>query len=202
VSTATPPPRRRRMSRADRERQMLDVAEEIFGARGYAATSMDEVAERCGVSKPMIYEYFGSKEGLLVACIARSRAELFDVTHKAMAGATDPKDILTRGMTAYFEFVGSHSRSFATLLTDHGGPPESVEAIRETRAQQSDLIAGVLRTFAPARPEPELAAFTEIIMGGSERLALWQTGRPDVAARDAAAYMIDFCWQGLAPYVA
>ncbi len=190
------------MSRAERERQMLDVAEEVFGERGYQATSMDEIAERCGVSKPMIYEYFGSKEGLLTACIARSRAELYEVTLKAMAGVTDPREILERGMTAYFEFVGSHSRSFTMLLTDpHGGPPAGAAAIQETRRQQSELIAGVLRTFAAGLPEPDLAAFTEIIMGASERLSLWQTGRPEVGARDAARYMTDFCWNGLSPYV-
>ena len=81
MSAATPPaPRRKRMSRAAREQQMLDVAEEVFGERGYQATSMDEIAERCGVSKPMLYEYFGSKDGLLVACVSRSKAELLDVT--------------------------------------------------------------------------------------------------------------------------
>ena len=106
------------MSRAERERQMLDVAEQVFGERGYQGTSMDEIAERCGVSKPMLYEYFGSKDGLLVACVGRSKAELLDVTQKAMAGATDPEDILWRGMVAYFGFIDAHSKSFAMLLRE------------------------------------------------------------------------------------
>ena len=191
------------MSRAEREQQMLDVAERVFGERGYQAASMDEIAERCGVSKPMLYEYFGSKDGLLVACVSRSKAELFEATQKAMAGATAPEDILWRGMVAYFRFIDEHSRSFAMLLREPtAATPDAVQAVDETRRQQSSLIAGVLRTFAPAAPDGVVEAYTQIIMGASERMALWQTGRPDVSAEDAARYMTDFCWNGLSPYLA
>ncbi|MEV0661044.1 TetR/AcrR family transcriptional regulator [Actinomadura luteofluorescens] len=203
MSAATSPPRRRRMSRAERERQMLDVAEQVFGERGYQAASMDEIAERCGISKPMLYEYFGSKDGLLVACVSRSKAELFDVTRKAMAGATTPEDILSRGMVAYFRFIDEHSRSFAMLLREPmAATPEALQAIDDTRRQQSALIAGVLAAFAPSAPPGAVEAYTQIIMGASERMALWQTSRPDVSAEDAARYMTDFCWNGLSPYLA
>ncbi|TDD63984.1 TetR/AcrR family transcriptional regulator [Actinomadura rubrisoli] len=189
------------MSRAERERQMLDVAEEVFGERGYQATSMDEIAERCGVSKPMLYEYFGSKDGLLLACVGRSKAELLDVTQKAMAGASTPEDILWRGMVAYFDFIDAHSKSFAMLLREPlAAGPETIEAVEATRRQQSTLIAGVLATFAPSAPADAIDAYTEIIIGASERLAQWRTRRPEVSAQDAARYMTDFCRQGLGPY--
>ncbi|WP_245667373.1 TetR/AcrR family transcriptional regulator [Actinomadura macra] len=201
-ATSRPPPRRRRMSRAERERQMLDVAEEVFGDRGYQATSMDEIAERCGVSKPMLYEYFGSKDGLLLACITRSKAELLDVTQKAMAGATAPEDILWRGMVAYFSFIDAHSKSFDMLLREpFAASPRTLEAVEATRRQQSTLVAGMLTAFAPSAPQDAVDAFTEIIIGGSERLAQWRTRRPEVTAEDAARYMTDFCWNGLSLYV-
>ncbi|WP_227023081.1 TetR/AcrR family transcriptional regulator [Actinomadura rubrobrunea] len=195
-------PRRRRMSRAERERQMLDVAEQVFGERGYRGTSMDEIAERCGVSKPMLYEYFGSKDGLLLACIGRAKAELHEVTEKAMAGASTPDDVLWRGMLAYFSFIDSHSRPFAMLLQEPlSGPPETAEAIEDTRRQQSELIAGVLRAFAPDAPDTAVAAYTQIIVGACERLALWRTRHPELTAQDAARHMTDFCRHGLAPYL-
>ncbi|GAA2598102.1 helix-turn-helix domain-containing protein [Actinomadura fulvescens] len=200
MSTATP--RRRRMSRAERERQMLDVAEQVFAEHGYRATSMDEIADRCGVSKPMLYEYFGSKDGLFHAAMARSKAELYETTQKAMAGATTPQDILRRGMLAYFEFVDSHSGSFTMLLAAPlTVPPESAGLVEETRQQQSALITGVLKSFAPDAPEVMLESFTEIIIGGCERLALWRTRHPDrISVEDAASHMSEFCWQGLSPY--
>src|SRR5687768_12292063 len=168
------------MSRAERERQMLDVAEQVFADHGYRASSMDEIAERCGVSKPMLYEYFGSKDGLFHAAMARSKAELYEATQKAMAGATIPQDILRRGMLAYFEFVDSHSASFTMLLSEPlTVPPESAGLVEETRQQQSSLITGVLRSFAPDAPDAALHAFTEIIIGGCERLSLWRARHPD-----------------------
>ncbi|MBO2447988.1 TetR/AcrR family transcriptional regulator [Actinomadura barringtoniae] len=191
------------MSRAERERQMLEVAEQVFGERGYRNTSMDEIAERCGVSKPMLYEYFGSKDGLVMASMARSKAELYDATHKAMAGASDPRDILWRGMLAYFEFIDTHEASFTMLVAQPlDVPAETAGAVEETRRQQSELIAGVITTFAPQAPAPAVLAFTEIIIGACERLAVSRTRNRELSVEDAARYMTEFCWQGLSPYLA
>lgn len=190
------------MSRAERERQMLDVAEEVFGEHGYRGTSMDEIADRCGVSKPMLYDHFGSKDGLLLACMTRSKAELYEATQKAMAGATAPEDVLWRGMVAYFAFIDAHGRSFVMLRDElMATPPETADAMEATRRQQSTLIAGVLAAFAPAAPADAVDAFTEIIVGGCERLSLWRTRRPEVSVEDAARYMTDFCLRGLSPYL-
>ncbi|MEV5572535.1 helix-turn-helix domain-containing protein [Spirillospora sp. NPDC052269] len=191
------------MSRPERERQMLDMAEEVFAERGFRAAAMDEIAERCGVSKPMLYEYFGSKDGLLQACMARSKAELYAVTQRAMADGTSAEDVLLRGMVAYFEFIDAHAPTFALLMRQPvDTPPAAVEAVEDTRRQQSELIAGGIRLFAPGAPEATVLAYTEIIIGGCERLALWRTQHPEVTARDAARHMTDFCRQGLAPFMA
>lgn len=203
AGTPRPPQRRRRMSRADRERQMLDVAEEVFGERGYQGISMDEIAERCGVSKPMLYEYFGSKDGLFAACVDRSKAELLDVTRKAMAAASTPEDVLWHAMVAYFTFVDEHSTSFAMLLSrPTAGSWKTVDAVEAIRRQQGTLISEALTAFAPHIGEQAIAAFTEIIIGACERLAQWRTWHPEVTAEDAARYMTDFCWKGLSPYLA
>lgn len=190
------------MSRPDRERQMLDEAEEIFAARGYRGTSMEEIAERCGVSKPMLYEYFGSKDGLLLACVARAKAELYETTRAAIARATTPEDMVWRGMLAYFEFMDAHTRSFATLLQEAMAVPAATgEALESARRQQSGLITPLLEALAPGAPPRSMAAFTEIIIGGCERLALWRLHHPEVSAAEAARYMTDFTWHGLRPHV-
>src|SRR4051794_4592033 len=66
------PQRSRRLPRAEREKQMLEVAARLFGQQGYDATSMDDIASACGVTKPMLYQYFGSKEGLYQTLLARA----------------------------------------------------------------------------------------------------------------------------------
>src|SRR2546421_9619340 len=97
---------------------MIGVAEEMFAERGFRAASMDEIAERVGVSKPMLYEYFGSKEGLLVACIRQARAELLQVTSQAALRASSPEQMLRQGLIAYFRFIREHNRSWALLRTE------------------------------------------------------------------------------------
>ena len=72
--------------RADREEQILQVASEVFGTEGYAATSVAAVAERAGISKPLIYNYFGSKEGLFTACLHRSGAILAEEMERIARG--------------------------------------------------------------------------------------------------------------------
>lgn len=188
------------MSRAEREQQMLDVAEEVFAEHGYHGVSMDEIAERCGVSKPMLYEYFGSKDGLLRAAIARSRAALYEVTSAAMAEGTGPYDVLWRGMLAYFTFMDTHARSLL-IFQEPMVLSATAHEIEATRRQQTDLIAPILAAFAPEAPAIAVAAYTEIIIGACERLTLWRASHPEVPSAEAARYMTDFAWQGLAPHI-
>lgn len=78
----TPAPARRSgtkgVARADREEQILDVAGVVFAERGFALAAVGEIAERAGISKPLIYNYFGSKDGLLTACLERAAALVAD----------------------------------------------------------------------------------------------------------------------------
>lgn len=181
---------------------MLDVAERVFADRGYRGTSMDEIAERCGVSKPMLYEHFGSKDGLLAACATRARADLYETTRAAIAEAGTPEDMVWRGMLAYFTFNDAHARSFATLLQEAMAVPSvTTDALEAARRQQSGLIASILAAAAPDMPRRRVEAFSEIIIGGCERLALWRLANPEVSAEEAARLMTDLTWHGLHPYV-
>ncbi len=177
---------------------MLTVAEEVFADRGYRASSMEEIAERCGVSKPMLYEYFGSKDGLLLACLAKARAELHRVTSEAMARGTDPLDVLRRGLVAYYAFADEHGRSFSLLMREPMNLPDATaEAVEGVRRQQHGLIAPVLAAWAPDLAPTTVEAYTEIIIGACERISLWCTRRPDITPEQAAQYTLDFCWGGL-----
>jgi AcrR family transcriptional regulator len=165
---------RRRMPKAQRMAQMLTVAEEIFAEQGYLATSMDEIAERVGVSKPMLYEYFGSKEGLLIGCIHRARTELREKTAAAIAGAGSPEEFLRLGLRAFFEFIVDHQRSWALLRQEAAiAVPSAQEEVEGIRQQQTDMIGSVLVSFAPAIDPLEAEAFAEIVVGACERLAVW-----------------------------
>ncbi|HEY1571113.1 MAG TPA: TetR/AcrR family transcriptional regulator [Pseudonocardiaceae bacterium] len=199
AATSPPePPRRRRMPRADRERQMMSVAEQVFAERGYVAASMDEIADRVGVSKPMLYEYFGSKEGLLVACIRQARAELLRVTSNAALAAPTPEDKLRAGLIAYFEFIRAHGQAWALLRTEAAvvGPSAAGE-IEAGRQQQTDLISSTMALYAPTPSTLDMAPAAEVIVGGCERLALWCDQHPETTAEQAAELVMRLIWFGM-----
>ncbi|HVW40923.1 MAG TPA: TetR/AcrR family transcriptional regulator [Amycolatopsis sp.] len=186
------------MPRAERERQMIQVAEGVFAERGYAAASMDEIAERVGVSKPMLYEYFHSKEGLLLACIAQSRAELREVTEHAVAGAPSAEEALRRGLRAFFDYIrqrrqaGSLLRHEMTLIGS--GASGEIDA---TRRQQTDLIAKLMEGYFDTGSPLRVEAAAEFVVGACERLAIWCERHEEVTPDRATDYAMDILWTGL-----
>ncbi|GAA4691558.1 TetR/AcrR family transcriptional regulator [Pseudonocardia yuanmonensis] len=195
ASSSSAPSPRRRVARAERERQILDAAVAVFAERGYANASMDAVAERVGVTKPVLYTHFGSKEGLLLACVSRARTELLEVTSEAAFAAEGPEDMLRRGTLAFFRFLDERAPAFTLLYSEASIAAEAVEAIR---AQQTDFIAGLLGVAAPAADPLRLQGWAQVIVGACERLAVWRKRDPRVTAEQATEYLMDLAWSGLA----
>jgi len=190
--------KRKRMPRADRMRQMIEVAEEVFAARGYAAASMDEIAELVGVSKPMLYEYFNSKEGLLLACIRESRAILREVTEQATVGAATAEDALRRGLLAFFVFIRERRQAWSLLRHEMAliGTPAADE-VEETRRQQTDLIAALMSGHFDSGDDLRAEAAAEFVVGACERLAIWCERHDEVSPELATEYAMDVLWSGL-----
>jgi AcrR family transcriptional regulator len=192
VETRTP---RRRVGRAEREQQILDAALAVFGERGYQAASMDQVAERVGVTKPVLYTHFGSKDGLLLACITRARAELLAVTSEAAAAAGDPEEMLRRGTRAFFDYLERNAPAWTLLYSESSVAGEALEGIR---AQQTDFIAALLAVQAPHAEPQQLQGWAQVIVGACERLAHWRSRDRTVSAEQATEYLMDLVWAGLA----
>lgn len=190
--------KRKRMPRAERMRQMVEVAEQVFSARGYAAASMDEIAELVGVSKPMLYEYFNSKEGLLLACIRESRSVLREVTEQATVGATTAEDALRRGLLAFFVFIRERREAWSLLRHEMAliGTPAAAE-VEETRRQQTDLIAALMSGYFDSGDDLRAEAAAEFVVGACERLAIWCERHDEVSPEMATEYAMDVLWSGL-----
>lgn len=190
--------KRKRMPRAERMRQMVEVAEQVFSARGYAAASMDEIAELVGVSKPMLYEYFNSKEGLLLACIRESRSILREVTEQATVGAATAEDALRRGLLAFFVFIRERRQAWSLLRHEMAliGTPAADE-VEETRRQQTDLIAALMSGYFDSGDDLRAEAAAEFVVGACERLAIWCERHDEVSPQLATEYAMDVLWSGL-----
>jgi AcrR family transcriptional regulator len=190
--------KRKRMPRAERMRQMVEVAEQVFSARGYAAASMDDIAELVGVSKPMLYEYFNSKEGLLLACIRESRSVLREVTEQATVGAATAEDALRRGLLAFFVFIRERREAWSLLRHEMAliGTPAADE-VEETRRQQTDLIAALMSGYFDSGDDLRAEAAAEFVVGACERLAIWCERHDEVSPEMATEYAMDVLWSGL-----
>jgi AcrR family transcriptional regulator len=195
-------PRRRRVPRAEREQQILAAAEEVFAERGFQGTSMDEVSLRVGVSKPMLYEYFSSKEGLLLACVARIRADLHSATIQALTAAAQegPRAVLEAGLRAYFDFADRHGRAWAVLLNESvivAGPAE--EAIEAIRGQQTLLIQEALGGWLTDAAPERIAVYAHALIGASERVARWRLREgAGIGPEQSATLLADAFWPGFA----
>ncbi|MDR7301183.1 TetR/AcrR family transcriptional regulator [Haloactinomyces albus] len=182
---------RKRLPRAERERQILGVAEEVFATRGYQTASMDDIAQRVGLSKPMLYEYFGSKDGLLLACLERAKRELLESTTAAAENASGPEQLLHDGLLAFFRFSEEHRQAWALLRNESAIPGLPVDSELESiRSQQVEFTAGMLRRSLPETNEVRLEAFAESIIGACERLAMWREHRPEITPRMATEHLM------------
>jgi AcrR family transcriptional regulator len=198
--TSTNAPRKR-YTRSERSRQILDAAVEVFVERGYQAASMDAVATRVGVTKPVLYDHFGSKEGLLLGCIARAREELLEVTSKAAAAATNPEQMLRLGFRSFFEYLDSHAPAWTLLYQETALPVgEGADSLEGIRAQQTDFVAAMLAAQVPAADPTRIEAWAQVMVGAGERLALWRrtAAGAEVTAEQATDYLMDLMWTGMA----
>lgn len=180
---------------------MLEVAEEVFVARGIQAATMDEIAERVGVTKPLIYDYFGSKEGLLAASIEKGRRQLLGLIIDAWSERPDldVRDRLQAVVLAFFSFIDEHGRMFALLRTEGalvGPAAESVERIRQQTAKAFAEGLRSLPTFAQL-PAGRVTGMAELLIGACERLAVSRVLAPGLTAQGAADLVMTTMWDGL-----
>src|SRR5216683_7237889 len=118
VVTSTPQARHagNRLPKPARRRQLLAAAQEVFVAQGYHAAAMDEIAERAGVSKPVLYQHFPGKLELYLALLDESVDELVRIVRDALASTTDNKQRVPATFKAFFDFVGTGGQAFRLVF--------------------------------------------------------------------------------------
>ncbi|MGQ0846933.1 MAG: TetR/AcrR family transcriptional regulator [Sporichthyaceae bacterium] len=189
---------RRRMPRAEREALMLDVAEELF-AEGYQAASMDEIAARVGVSKPMLYHYFGSKEGLFLACLRRARDGMLAAILSGAELAAPPEQRLYTALVAWFRFVDEHRTLWKIIEESEREFSEATAEIDAIRDEHTELIAALLAAdVAAGHGDPiEIEVMAASISGMGERIARWRIRHPGLSPEQTARHLMQLLWLGL-----
>ncbi len=134
-----------RLPAARRRRQLLDVALRVFAEQGFHPTSMNDIAEAAGVTKPVLYQHFGSKRELYLELLEDVGGQLRDEIAKATATATSPKEQVLAGFRAYFRFVAEHQPAFQLLFG--GGTRRDLEfadAVRAVEVSIADIVATLI----------------------------------------------------------
>jgi len=190
----------KRVPRAVREQQMLDAAVAEFGRHGFHAASMDDIAARAGVSKPMVYAYFGAKEDLFVACLHREATRLMQSIVDVVDAGLSADEQLWQGMRAFFGFVAENRDGWTVLYRQAQGPFAAEHA--RMRARMVDVVSGLLANAVESRGRharpADLSALTYALVGASESLADWLVDNRETPPDAVAARLMNIVWLGAA----
>lgn len=182
--------------------QTLLAAHALFAERGYAAVKMDEIAAAVGVTKPLLYNYFGNKEQLYIACMERAGDSLTATVAEAVADSASPGDALGAGVRAFFAFLDSDRAAWAVLFDEtlpRGG--EIAERVADYRGAIVELVSGSLLSQLPQDRRDavrvEFEALSTALLGAAEALARWWLRTEEISAAEAAELLISTIEPGL-----
>src|SRR5919106_5871674 len=109
--------RRTRMTGAERRQQLLEIGRTLFATKGYEGTSVEEIAAKAGVSKPVVYEHFGGKEGLYAVVVDREMRQLLDMVTGALT-AGHPRELLEQAAFALLDYIEGETDGFRVLVRE------------------------------------------------------------------------------------
>lgn len=195
---------RRRVPRHEREQQIIDVAVQVFAKRGYHAASVDEIAELAGISKPMVYLYLDSKEGLFLACLRREADRLVAAFQGAAAtGGAAPELRLHAALLAFFAFVAEHRDSWVVL---HRQASELSEAIatavagarRAVLAEVAGLVlAGIAESGGSQLGDEDADFVAHALVGAADSLTDWMAHHPGQSPEGVTLRLMNMVWVGM-----
>ncbi|HEY9411594.1 MAG TPA: TetR/AcrR family transcriptional regulator [Jiangellaceae bacterium] len=202
MSENAPRPRsssRVRMTGRERREQLLDVGRSLFAERGFDGTSIEEIAARANVSKPVVYEHFGGKEGLYAVVVDREMAELLDRITTALGSATHPRLVLERAALALLDYIEASTDGFRILVRDSPVAQSTggfASLISDAASQVEHILGAEFRArgfeakFAPM--------YAQALVGMVALTGQWwlEVRKPKKA--DVAAHLVNLAWNGLA----
>lgn len=172
--------------RLERESQMLEVASEIFGSEGYAATNIQVVAERAGISKPLIYNYFGSKEGLFLACLDRAGTIVADEIERIARGEAVGIERGLRTLDGMFTILEPQpylwKLFYDPTAPSTGAVADAIDHYTQRIAKLADEGVAELMGLAGNTDPLDVSAMTALWLGIVDSLMNWWMEHPDESA--------------------
>jgi AcrR family transcriptional regulator len=187
----------KRLPRAVREQQMLDAAVQMFSVNGYHETSMDAIAAKAEISKPMLYLYYGSKEELFGACLNRELARLIDGVSEDIDLDQSPKHLLQNTIVAFMRYIDANRASWIVMYTQATSSQAFAHTVREGRERIIAMVSRLLQA-GTRNPEPDADfEMTAVALVGAGEAVATRLSTGDTDVDEAAQLMINLFWRGL-----
>ena len=187
-----------RMTGPERHRQLLDIGRELFAQKGFAATSIEEIAARADVSKPVVYEHFGGKERLYAVVVDREMQLLLDRFNSALSAPGHPRDLLERAAMVLLDYIEADTDGFRVLtrdapVTSSGGTFSSL--IGEVAGKVEHILA---RQFDSRGYEPQMAVvYSQALVGMVALVGQWWLDNRSLDKHEVAAHLVNLAYNGL-----
>jgi AcrR family transcriptional regulator len=189
------------LPRSARRKQLLAAAQEVFVAQGYHAAAMDDIAERAGVSKPVLYQHFPGKLDLYLALLDTHSDAMIARVRDAMSASQDNKQRVEGAIIAYFDFVDHESEAYRLVFeSDLRNEPAVRERVeRVERGCAAAITETIMADTGVSRPRAEILAAG--LCGAAEIAArFWLTGGRQVPKEEAETLVAALSWRGIASF--
>ena len=188
---------KKKLTAAARRAQLIEVAREVFAEKGYEATSVEEIASRAKVSKPIVYEHFGGKEGLYAVIVDREMEYVIRVISEGLS-ASSPRESAEQAALAFLRWVKDNPDGFAVLTHD---APAAVSRggfsslLNEVAERVSDVFAV---EFKRAGYDPEVAPiYAHALIGMVTLVDQWWSHVRKPSVEKVASHIVALAWMGL-----
>ncbi len=190
--------KRVRMTGAERREQLLGVARSVFAERGYEASAVEEIAERAGVSKPVVYQHFGGKEGIYAVVVDREVTALTIAITSALVDAPHPRLAAEQAADAFLRYIEDREEGFRILVRDAPSGPSSgtfASVISDVAAAAEELL---LKEFNGRGFDKRTAPmYARMLVGATAMVGEWWLDVRKPSREVVAAHIVNLMWNGL-----
>ena len=187
-----------RLPRDERRGQLLAAASEVFVERGYHAAGMDEIADRAGVSKPVLYQHFSSKLDLYLAVLRRHVDNLVSGVRQALRTTTDNRQRLRAAVQAFFDFIEHDSQGYRLIFeNDYVTEPQVAGQVKVATEACTDAVFDLISRDSGLDPHRARMIAVGLVAISVDCARYWLGAERPVSKEDAVEGTVQFAWGGL-----
>ncbi len=187
-----------RLPRGERREQLLEAASEVFVDRGYHAAGMDEIADRAGVSKPVLYQHFSSKLDLYLAVLQQHVDILVSGVRQALRTTTDNRQRLRAAVQAFFDFIEHDSQGYRLIFeNDYTSEPQVAAQVKVATEACIDAVFDLISRDSGLEAHRARMIAVGLVGISVDCARYWLGADRPISKEDAVEGTVYFAWGGL-----